>query len=165
MPSVAGRSRTESGQPFWSEPRSLANFWKSGKFLGQQIPAVSAFPNHARRDTREGAAAQFIGNSSLTLSQTTHHRIKDNSFYLHNIPSLSQLPDALSMSFIFIFFNLWCLYSSALLYSNNIPHNSIGFQPSNLSTKDQRIVSRLSQKRTIVLSTLYTPNSSKRALH
>lgn len=56
----------------------------------------------------------------------------------------------------FLFKRMMPLQQRSLLCSNNIPHNCTGFQPSNLSTKDQRIASRLSQKRTIVLSTLYT---------
>lgn len=47
------------------------------------------------------------------------------------------------------------LQQRSQLCRNNIPHKCIGFQPSNLSTKDQRIPSRLSQKRTIVLWTLH----------
>lgn len=79
----------------------------------------------------------------------------------HNYLMLWACPTYFPLFFFFSLFKFgiplqqWSLLCS----NNNIPHKRTGFQPSNLTTKDQRIASRLSQMRTTVSWTLYTTNA------
>lgn len=112
------------------------------KVEGSQASTSQQSQPHTQGHKGRHSCSGFTYHSSLTLSHTTHHRIKDNSIYVHSTPSLSQLLDALSMSqhtslFYFSFLNLGCLFSSSLCSAATISLTTA--LPSNHPTSPQRI--------------------------